>query len=76
MDGGAVVRHFLYSESEVSFDITSLEPREIGLSFLKKAKCQFLLDNQEKKVFRGRSFTFQVPEGKHSVLLLLLEEQG
>jgi len=76
MDGGAVVRHFLYSESEVSFDLTSLEPREIEILFLKKGKYQFLLDNQLKKIFRGKSFTFKVPEGKHNVLLLLLEEQN
>jgi len=75
LNGGAVVRHFLYSESEVSFDITSPEPRDVEIRFLKNGKYQFLLDSQEKKVFRGRSFKFRVPEGKHNILLLLLEQE-
>ncbi len=75
LNGGAVVRHFLYSESEVSFDLTSLEPREVEIRFLKKGKYQYLLDSQLKKVFRGKSFTLEVPEGKHNVLLLLLEAE-
>ncbi|MBM3297274.1 MAG: hypothetical protein FJY83_06705 [Candidatus Aminicenantes bacterium] len=73
-DGGAVVRHFLYSDSEVSFDITALEPREVKIRFLKEGKYQFLLDSQLKRVFRGRSLSFDVPEGKHNILILLLSE--
>jgi hypothetical protein len=73
IDGGAVVRHFLYSESEVSFDIVSLESRELEINFLKKGKYQYLLDNQVKKVFKGQSFDFTVPEGKHNILILLLD---
>jgi hypothetical protein len=74
IDGGAVVRHFLYSESEISFEITSLEGREVKIQFLKKGKYQFLLDNQVKKVFTDDSFSFEVPDGKHSVLILLLDQ--
>jgi putative isomerase len=73
LDGGAVVRHFLYSESEVSFDISSLEEREVEVRFLKKGKYQFLLDSQVKKIFRGQSFSTVIPEGKHNVLILLLD---
>lgn len=73
LDGGGVIRHFLYSESEVSFEISSLEEREVEVQFLKKGKYQYLLDNQVKKVFRDSSFAFTVPEGKHNVLILLLD---
>ncbi|MCJ7610882.1 MAG: hypothetical protein MUP19_01355, partial [Candidatus Aminicenantes bacterium] len=73
IDGGAVVRHSLYSESEVSFDIVSLESRELEINFLKKGKYQYLLDNQVKKVFKGQSFDFTIPEGKHNILILLLD---
>jgi hypothetical protein len=75
VDGGAVFRHFLYSENEVSFEVKTLKPREIEVRFLKKGKYQLLLDNQLKKIFRGDSQTFEVPEGDHSVLCQLLEEQ-
>ncbi|OGD25093.1 MAG: hypothetical protein A2Y56_07500 [Candidatus Aminicenantes bacterium RBG_13_63_10] len=73
IDGGAVVRHFLYSESEVSFDIVSLEPRELEIRFLKRGKYQYLLDDQVKKVFEGQSFELAVPDGKHTILILLLD---
>jgi hypothetical protein len=74
-DGGAVFRHFLYSENEVSFEIKSLKKRKIAVNFLKKGKYQLLLDNQIKKVFKGQSHKFEVPDGDHSVLIQLLEEQ-
>ena len=74
INGGAVVRHFLYSESETSFDISSLEARELEIWFLKKGKYQFLLDNEVKSVFSGKSFEFEIPGGKHSILILLLDE--
>jgi len=75
VDGGAVVRHFLYSDSEVSFDITCLEPREIKVRFLKEGKYQLLVDSQVKRVFRGQSLKFEIPEGKHNILILLLSER-
>jgi Mannosylglycerate hydrolase MGH1-like glycoside hydrolase domain len=74
-DGGAVFRQFLYSESEVSFEFKSLEPREVQIRFLKKGKYQLLIDNQLKKIFRADSQKFEVPEGEHSVLIQLLEEE-
>ncbi len=74
VDGGAVVRHFLYSENEVSFEIKSPEKRKVEIRFLKKGKYQLLVDNQLKSLFKGRSYKFVLPEGDHSVLIQLLEE--
>ena len=75
-DGGAVIRHFLYNEREVSFEIKSLERRKINMWFLKDGKYQILIDDKEVKPFRGDSVKFEVPEGDHSVLILLLEEKA
>lgn len=72
-DGGAVVRRFLYSENEVSFEIKVLREREVEIRFLRRGKYQFLLDGVPKEVFRGRSFSFDLPEGNHTVLLQLLQ---
>ncbi|MGB8952356.1 MAG: trehalase family glycosidase [Candidatus Aminicenantales bacterium] len=72
-NGGVVVRHFLFSENEISFETRSLEKRKIKIRFLKKGKYQLLIDNQVTKIFKGKSLKFNVPEGKHSVLILLLE---
>ncbi len=74
-DGGAVVRHFLYSEGEIAFEVKSLEKRDIELRFLKNGKYQLSIDGQEKKIFRGDSLDLEVPEGDHSVLILLLKEE-
>jgi hypothetical protein len=75
VNGGAVFRHFLYSENEVSFEFKALKSRDIEINFLKNGKYQFLLDNQTKNVFEGDSFSFEVPEGEHTVLIQLLEER-
>ena len=72
VDGGAVVRRFLYNESEVSFDIKILKPRDVKLRFLKKGKYQLLIDGREMDVFSGSARKFNVPEGDHSVLVQLL----
>ncbi|MCX6561718.1 MAG: trehalase family glycosidase [Candidatus Aminicenantes bacterium] len=72
-DGGAVVRHFLYSENEVSFEIASLRPREVLIRFLREGKYQLLVDNAPREVFRGDSFRIDVPAGTHSILFQLLE---
>ncbi len=74
-DGSSVFRRFLYSENEVSFEFKSLKKREIEVKFLKKAKYQLLLDGQVRRVFRGWSHKFDLPEGDHTVLIQLLEEQ-
>jgi hypothetical protein len=75
-DGGAVFRHFLYNEGEVSFEIKSLDDREVKIWFLKKGKYQLLIDTREVKIFTGKSVAFDVPAGDHSVLILLVEEKS
>jgi len=74
---GAVFRHFLYNENEVSFEIKSLENEATRLRiwFIKKGKYQLLIDEQEVKIFEGKSVKFEVPGGEHSVLIQLLEEK-
>jgi hypothetical protein len=74
VDGGAVVRRFLYNESEVSFAIKTLKRREVRVRFLKRGKYQLLVDGREMDVFSGNSRKFVVPEGDHTVLLQLLED--
>ncbi|MFC2168961.1 amylo-alpha-1,6-glucosidase [Acidobacteriota bacterium] len=74
-NGGAVFRHFLYSESEVSFEIKSLRQRELKIQFLTEGKYQVMVDNQVTKVFSGKSVKIKIPEGEHTVLLLLLERK-
>jgi len=74
VDGGAVVRRFLYSEAEVSFAFKSLKPREVRLRLLKKGKYQLLIDGREVDVFSASVRKFEVPEGDHEVLVQLLED--
>jgi len=59
----------------VSFEFKSLKPREVEVRFLKKGKYQLLVDNQLKKIFRANSQKFEVPDGEHSVLIQLLEDE-
>ncbi len=68
-----MVRHFLYNENEVAFEIKVIRSRSVDLHFLRKGKYQLLIDNQLREVFRGKSVSFDVPEGNHNVLLQLLE---
>jgi len=72
-NGGAVFRHFFYSEEEISFEVKSLEKRTIEIRFLAKGRYQLRIDDQIKDIFKGNSLKFQVPEGEHSVLILLLD---
>jgi len=74
VDGGAIVRRFLYSESEVSFVFKSLKRREVKLRLLRKGKYQLLIDGREMDVFSARERKFEVPEGDHTVLVQLLED--
>lgn len=74
VDGGAVIRRFLYNESEVSFSIKTLKRRGVKLRFLKKGKYQLLMDGRESDVFSGSTHKFEVPEGDHTVLVQLLED--
>ncbi|MDH4217968.1 MAG: alpha,alpha-trehalase [Candidatus Aminicenantes bacterium] len=71
----AVFRHFLYSESEVSFEVKTLEETEIKIHFLTKGKYQLEVNNQSVEIFEGKSTKVKVPEGEHNILLLLLEKK-
>lgn len=71
----AVFRHFLYSENQIQFEVKTLENIKIKIRFLTKGKYQLLVDDQLKKLFKGKSVKMEVPEGEHSVLILLLEKQ-
>jgi glycogen debranching enzyme len=75
-DEAAVFRHFLYSESEVSFEIKTLEETEIKIHFLSKGKFQLEVNDQPSEIFEGKSIKFKVPEGEHTVLILLLEKEN
>jgi len=72
-NGSAIFRHFLYSENEVSFEIKSLEKRQVKIKFLTKGKYQLMIDNRVRKVFKGDSVKIKIPEGEHEVLILLLD---
>ncbi len=73
-DGGAVFRHFLYNEREVSFEVKTMGRRKIRVGLLKKGKYQLLVDGREADVFEGRSVKVTVPEGDHAVVVQLLED--
>ncbi len=72
--GGAVFRHFIYSENEISFDFKSLKTRKIKIRFLAKGKYQLLVDGLDKGTIAGKQITLKIPAGEHSVLILLLEK--
>jgi hypothetical protein len=72
-DGGCVVRQFLYSENEVSFEISSLRKRDVRVRFLRQGKYQVLFDEAPREVFRGSDFELEVPPGRHRVHFQLLE---
>ncbi|MBN1222453.1 MAG: hypothetical protein JXB23_04355 [Candidatus Aminicenantes bacterium] len=73
-NGSAVFRHFLYSKNEVSFEMKCLNPREVKIRFLAKGKYQLILDDKIKRLFKGNSVKIEIPEGEHTVLILLLDE--
>ena len=74
-NGSAVFRHFLYSKNEVYFEIKTLEPREVRVRFLTKGKYELILDDRVRNLFEGNSTKIQVPEGEHTVLVLLIAEK-
>lgn len=71
----AVFRRFLYSESEVAFDITTLKKNEIKINLLTKGRYQLEIDGQPAEIFEGKSTKFEIPEGQHNALILLLEKK-
>jgi len=74
-DGGAVIRQFLYSEQEISFEIKSLEERKMKIYFLTKGRYQLLIDDALQRVFKGKKLKFKVPHGNHSVVIFLLSKE-
>jgi len=73
VNGPAIIRHFLYKNNIISFEIKSLEKRKVDLDFLTKGKYQLTIDDQAEEIFKGNSIKFKIPEGEHSVLILLLK---
>jgi hypothetical protein len=74
-DKAAVFRRFLYSENEVAFDITTLKKIEVKINLLVRGRYQIEIDNQPAEIFEGKSKKFRLPEGEHTVLILLLEKE-
>jgi len=74
-DGGAVIRQFLYSEQEISFEIKSLEERELKIYFLNKGRYQLSIDDALQKVFSGKKVKFKVSHGNHNVVIFLLSKE-
>jgi hypothetical protein len=72
----AVFRRFLYSEGEVGFDVKTLKKMEIKINLLTEGRYQIEIDNQPAEIFVGRSTKFDIPEGEHNVLILLLERKN
>lgn len=72
-NGGAVVRRFLYSENEISFEFRSVEKREIRVRFLVEGKYQVLVDEEVVSLPKGKSCKLKVSEGDHKVIIQLLE---
>lgn len=74
-NGSAVFRHFLYSKNEVYFEIKTLKPREVKIRFLTKGKYQLIFDDRVTNLFEGHSTKIDIPEGEHTVLILLIGEK-
>jgi hypothetical protein len=74
-DGGAVIRQFLYSEQEISFEIKSLEERKLKIYFLTKGRYQLSIDDALQKVFSGKKVKFKVSHGNHNVVIFLLSRE-
>jgi glycogen debranching enzyme len=74
VNGSAVFRHFLYSKNAVSFEIKCLGPREVKIRFLAKGEYELILDNRVRRLFKGNSTKMEIPEGEHTILILLLDE--
>lgn len=71
----AIFRHFLYSENEIAFNLKTFEETKIKVQFLTKGKYELWVDNKQMKVFKGNSLKTKIPEGEHSILILLIEKK-
>jgi hypothetical protein len=74
-NGGAIFRRFLYSEPEVSFDISTFEKRKITISFLNKGKYELMVNDQTIEIFSAKSKKIKIPKGKTKILILLLKKE-
>lgn len=74
-NGSAVFRNFLYSKNEVHFEIKTLKPCEVKVRFLTKGKYQLIQDDRMKNLFEGGSTKINLPEGEHTVLVLMIAEK-
>ncbi len=72
LSGPAIIRHFLYSKNIISFETKSLKSRKVIVNFLTRGKYQLTIDDQAEEIFKGKSVKFKIPEGEHSVLIMLL----
>jgi hypothetical protein len=42
---------------------------------LTKGEYELILDNRVKRLFKGNSAKIEIPEGEHTALILLLDEE-
>lgn len=72
-NGGAVFRHFFYSENEVSFEVKSLKSRKIKVRFMVKGKYQLMIDGAAINIVKGNSLEFSTDPGEHKVIISRLD---
>ncbi|MBU4331333.1 MAG: hypothetical protein KKB53_12660 [Acidobacteria bacterium] len=68
----AVFRQFLYTDEEVSFDVTTLDRTKVTIRFETKGKYELLINSQTMEIFNGKSKTIRIPEGETNILIILL----
>jgi len=72
-NGGAVFRHFFYSDNEVSFEIKSLKKRKVKVRFMAKGKYQLMIDGVAKNIVKKNSLEFITEPGEHKVIISRLD---
>lgn len=72
-DNPAVFRHFLYSSREISFEVKSLKKNGISINLGARRKGHILVNGNEAGKFKGQRVRVQVPEGEHSVVIIITE---
>jgi len=70
-NGPAIFRHFLYTPSEVSFEIKSLDSRKVRIFLDQKKQSRIILDGKEYGIYYGEQVDIKVPEGEHQVVILI-----
>jgi hypothetical protein len=50
-----------------------MKGRKVKVALPQRGKYQLLVDGAPKKISTGRTMTFDVPDGNHTVLIQLLE---